>query len=170
MSDADIFHEGMLYFVDNPEINAYAFTRQGRYFIGFFVGTMYLLNTMFSRMLSDRRILPTVGNIQLEAENPQSLQGLPLDAKEACASGFYPSEPQCPVRSWWKGRLTLIAFFFLVKHEITHIADGHVDYWSKRHGTPFLGELGRTGPSESDVLTRQSLEVMADTVLSAILS
>jgi hypothetical protein len=54
------------------------------------------------------------------------------------------------------------ALLFLVSHEVTHIADGHVDYWDKHYGLPALGETGWMGLSKSEVLTRQSLEINAD--------
>lgn len=149
-------------FVSNPELQAYAFTDQGRYFIGFFSGTVYLLDLVFCRMMCDRRVLPRIGNVVLERKEPQSLAGMTLDAERACNAGLSLLLPNCPARLEYKCRLLEWAFRFLVSHEIGHIAGGHVDYMDKEYGLPFLAELGWTGQSESETMLRQSLELEAD--------
>jgi len=156
-------------FIINPDVNAIAFKAEDRYFIGVFAGATYLLDVVFSRMLADRRILPGVGDILLESEEQQSLSGLTLNAEEAHVGGIRPVLPRCPMRQWYKDRLFLWAFRFIVAHELAHIYDGHVDYITQLDNVPFLLELGWTGRSETDFLTRQSLEVIADSQASGVL-
>ncbi len=146
----------------DPELNAYAFTKEGRYFIGVSGGTIFLFDLIFCRMLSDRRILPRVGNVQLETEEPQSLLGLSSNAADMFSKGHCVSPPQCPIRYWYKNRLLSWVFQFIIEHELMHIADGHVDYWKREQGISFLSELGWIGQSPSVILTRQSLETIAD--------
>jgi hypothetical protein len=148
--------------VSNPGIQAYAFTSHGRYFIGVYSGTVFLLDTIFSRMMCDRRALPKVGNILLERKEPQSLLGVGLDAQKALDAGLYPLRPKCPVRQEYHNLLLECAFRFLVVHELAHILKGHVDYMDKRFSVPFLAEMGWIGKSASDALTRQSFEMDAD--------
>jgi hypothetical protein len=47
--------------------------------------------------------------------------------------------------------------------------DGHVDYYANQRNLPFLAELGWTGKSESDKLTRQSVEIIADNQATGVL-
>ncbi len=49
-------------FILNPTINAVAFRASNRYFIGINTGTLFMLRMVISRMLSDPRAFPSIGD------------------------------------------------------------------------------------------------------------
>jgi hypothetical protein len=149
-------------FINNSTPNAVAFTSDNRGFIGVFAGTAYIFQTIFSRMLSDRRILPQIGDIWQESDKEQSLIGLTECANETFRTGIKPTQPRCEIRSLYCERLFEDVFTFLIKHEITHIANGHAGYLNREQENVHLFEIGDKDDSESDALMKQTFEMDAD--------
>jgi hypothetical protein len=149
-------------FVNHPLLQAVAFTDQGRHFISVFAGAVLLLDTLFSRIMCDRRFLQDIGNVTLERDERQLIPWPILDAKSLYDAGIGPLVPNCPARLEYKCRLQEWSFRFLIAHELGHITEGHVDYSSQKCGIPFLAEMGWIGKSESETLTRQCFEMDAD--------
>jgi hypothetical protein len=151
-------------FILNGTLNAVAFPYNKRYFIGVNFGTIYLFNTVFCRMLSDRRVLTSIGDISKESEQHQSLVGLINNSNKAFSDGITPERPNCPIRDAYRSLLLEETIQFLVTHEVAHISNGHVDYVNIKHGLSFLFELGaaQDGTTVQDILTRQTLEMDAD--------
>jgi hypothetical protein len=158
-------------FVDNPTLNAAAFTVEGRYFVAVFAGTIYLFHSVFRAMLSDRRILLHIGDPHAEDETPQSLRNLHVDYNQAVKNGFNPPMPKCPFRFHYVERLFEAAMSFLLLHELAHIGFGDAGYVNRLNGSSLFLELPVTGDSglkisDPDMLILQAMEMNADTQAS----
>ncbi len=149
-------------FIHNGEINAYAFKSEGRYFVGVTTGTHYMLQVVLSRMLAERGLFPTYGNPNDEADDLPPLKGYVPHAQKMCDAGVGLVLPRTPARFKCAGRFFFNAFFFLLGHEIAHIARGHVDYFMEATaGSPFVAELtGGIVPTLK--IERQTIEMDAD--------
>jgi hypothetical protein len=60
-------------FVLNGNINALAFRSGDQYFIGIYTGTIFMLNSMIGRMLSDARLFLYAGDAGLERTDLEPL-------------------------------------------------------------------------------------------------
>jgi hypothetical protein len=160
-------------FVNNPCLNAAAFRSGGRHFVAVFGGTLYLFQSVFSCMMSDKRILYRIGDRLLEGEGSESLRGLRLDANEAIRNGFLPTVPKCPARCLYVERLFEDAMTFILLHELAHLAAGDTAYLERKYGSSFLFELpiagnanANTSVSAQEMLTLQAMEMNADSQAS----
>src|SRR5690242_8163823 len=54
-------------FVVDPQVNAFATRKEGRYFIGLNTGLVFLLRLLITRMLADPTLFPRVGDPSVEA-------------------------------------------------------------------------------------------------------
>jgi hypothetical protein len=154
-------------FIDSDNVNACAFVYKGQRFVGVTTGAAMAIGLLFERMLSDRRILPTVGNPQKGVEHPplaQPLRQSLIQNNRTNGPNLIEDEGRHSV--WWP--LCQLAFTFLVFHEITHIRDGHVDYLDSRRGSPFLAELGWVPGTTDESIEMQAIEADADRQASAI--
>jgi hypothetical protein len=149
-------------FVDSGAINAYAFKREGRYFIGVTSGALFMLQLVIGRILSDRQLLHHVGKPDEEDESQPILTTIIPDAGRMWRAGWKPITPKSLLRSSYLTHLLYQAELFLVGHEIAHIARGHVDYLASKRGAAFLVEMGQGPGSADDLIERQTLEGDAD--------
>ncbi len=147
--------------INNNELNACAAKSNSKYFIGFYLGAVYVLKDIFYRMLSNKSILPNIGVIDNETNpiifNAQitSLNQLFL-AKD-------PDEqiiPKDPVRMVYADVLHSHALNFLLDHEYAHISHGHVDYITAQFNANTLWEISQE--SSMETLFSQTLEMDAD--------
>jgi hypothetical protein len=69
-------------FIYNPEVNAWAFKDEGCYFIGITTGTMFMMDFLFFRMLSDARLFPEIGNPKAEQGSFPPLPNYTTNAQE----------------------------------------------------------------------------------------
>lgn len=89
--------------------------------IGMTVGVPCRLPEVFARLLASKNALPYVGNVSLEDSDFQH-RSVPL--RDSSPLVEY-QHPRCPVRHALVGRLSQMAFDYLLGHEIGHIARGH---------------------------------------------
>jgi hypothetical protein len=136
-------------YVESFHINAFAFTSQNYGFVAVYSGAITALYRFFTNMLASARFLKRIGNPDLE-EEWTGYPHVPLRT------------PKDPRRAMFSGLLITCAIDFLFWHEIAHIMNGHVDFLNATTGLTTLAELTGTVLSEENNLTRQSLEMDAD--------
>jgi hypothetical protein len=149
-------------FVNGAGVNAFATRFNGEYCIAINSGVILVLSLLYGHAFADRKFLPHVGDLDQEAPNPPRLSFLVADALEMIQAGALPVLPLGEVRMGYFRHFVETAFDFLVSHEFAHIANGHVDYLAANQGLPCLAEFGGDGVSDSVKLTRQTLEMDAD--------
>ena len=79
-----------------------------------------------------------------------------------CDAGLRLVLPRSYPRDLCSGYLFFRAFFFLLGHEIAHIAHGHVDFQEAEAGSPFVAELTGAGGTPTIEVERQTIEMDAD--------
>ena len=159
-------------FVSDGNVNAFAFKSDDRYFIGLTTGTVFMLELVIMRMLSNGQLFPDVGNPGDEAENLPPLSSYLAKAEEMFKQGHISAPPKSQSRHAYAVFLLDHALRFLVGHEIAHVTLGHVDYMDSKTGAGLIAELGWNESDASGVIERQCLEAQADTrsVFSTIAS
>jgi hypothetical protein len=149
-------------FVLNGNINALAFRSGDQYFIGIYTGTIFMLNSMIGRMLSDARLFLYAGDAGLERTDLEPLTDYTPNADVMYQKrGLF--APKDKARRDYAAFLQHHAIMFLVGHELTHILHGHVDYLSVKRGAKITAELALLDSTdEEELLERQCLEFDAD--------
>ena len=150
------------YWIENDNINACAFLHQGKYFIGVNAGAVLYLHSLFSRMLSNPRVLPKVGDVSKEEEARVPPLAIQLGRGNLHASGFVPIIPKDPDRQFYYEFLYHLSMGFIVSHEITHLIHGHIAYMEVRCGHCGISERGWKKGEPEPALTSQTLEMDAD--------
>jgi hypothetical protein len=150
-------------FVNSFTLNARVGRFKGEYCIGINSGVVLLFGFLFGHFLSNREVLPDIGDPNEEASNPPLLPFLVFDAAKMIEAGILPVSPVNNVRFGYSQFLLEMAFDFLVSHEVCHIVNGHVDYLSKREGVVSLAEVEPQCIDPSVPITRQTMEMDADT-------
>ncbi|WP_141562826.1 hypothetical protein [Pseudomonas sp. ICMP 8385] len=90
-------------------------------FIGVNYGTIHLLSSLFSRLLSSELIFPDVG-----MSNTETREGYSFYIPRIADSGkFEARRPNCSVRLAFAKHMALTALTFIYSHEISHITKGH---------------------------------------------
>lgn len=148
--------------IENDDVNACAFLRRGKYFIGVNAGSVVYLHSLFSRTLSNPRVLPKVGDVSKEEEARVPPVAIQLGRGNLHASGFVPVIPKDSERQFHYEYLNHLSMGFLVSHEITHLIHGHVAYREDRLGHRGISEKGWKKGEPEPALTRQTLEMDAD--------
>jgi hypothetical protein len=147
-------------------VNAYAFSHQGRLFIGINVGTLDALLLLFYRMLSDRRILPQIGDVNGEAADLPPVTRLDANSlemfKAMTESGFMAIAPRGQVRQDYAQNLLFLALDFLMRHEFIHLANGHVGLLEQRNHSAVFAEFSKGSGTPLTQLDWQTLEMDAD--------
>lgn len=140
--------------VNTAEIGGFACVGEEHIdFIGIHFGTISLVSAMFTRMLSNPKIFPDVGDASLESNAGQTHF---IPAQEDLKN-FSPCRPVCRIRSAFSKHLTLTGLDFIFGHEITHITNGHLGVINKSmHKNP---EMQRPKLSS---LENQAIELDAD--------
>src|SRR5215216_194778 len=154
-------------FIDNRKLNAGAFLRDGRYFIGVTRGALATLEVLFDRMLADPQILPFIGDPKEEVADLPLLPNLGRDFARSVDSVPEFPRPQDPARRATARKLGELALDFLTAHEFAHIANGHLDYLQANQGSLGIDELSGASwaPSNSEsALINQVMEMDADGV------
>ncbi|MEJ6981576.1 hypothetical protein WG906_14005 [Pedobacter sp. P351] len=155
-------------FIDNGVLNAAVTKNADKYFIGINIGTFFLLNDIFFRMLSNRHVLTDFGDCSKESEgnkifNPQITDvDILFSAKE-------PSEKITPKdikRFYLAQLLSSLAMKFLFLHEYAHIIYGHLDFYIDSTKACTLVELlyseNNNDLKRIEPLISQTLEMDAD--------
>jgi hypothetical protein len=153
-------------YVDNVELNAFADDVEGYGYVAVYKGTILLLYDMFSRMLAHPEVLKEIGDSGRESINVQHTEGMIEyidEQQEVRKLENRPVEtiiPIDPIRRAFVQLAVMMAFDFLMTHELTHIQKGHCKYLDSL-GTHFI--LARKqGAKGTDPFIRQSLESDAD--------
>ena len=148
-------------FIQNSSINAVAFKAVGKYFIGINTGTIFMLQSVLGRILSDARLFRRVGDPSKELKDLEPLSDYSTDADEMLRKMALMT-PSDPIRASYAWFLQDQAIIFLIGHEISHITSGHVYYLSKQ-GHVITKEIDEEGKRDGDeVLQRQAMEMDAD--------
>lgn len=150
-------------YLNDERITAYATERDGRGLIGISGGAAGLMFLLFRRMLADRRIMPSAGNIQLEATDLPPLHGEPSGLFGIYSDVNAWSQPRDMIRVEVSISLIETAFDFLVAHEYAHIALGHLLLGRRLTSFDFISEFGLDEKEGMDDMTFQAMELQADT-------
>lgn len=147
-------------FLSRSMLNACAFTKEGHQFIGMNWGSVIVIQDLFFRMLASPRVLPHIGDISVESDEPR-LQRLEVDAAHLPCSDGHPFAmdvaPQDPARAFYALNLAQIALDFLFIHEHQHLVGGHL------HLLPGTFVIEETQPLPTDnIFIRHVLELEAD--------
>lgn len=148
-------------FIEDGEINAYAFKWKNRYFIGFTGGAMGMLHLILNRTLSTQLAFTNIGHPELESPEIPRINWSLLNVERQFDSGVRPIIPQCEIRALYASHLIEQAMMFIVGHEIAHITRGHIDYMATELGLAYVKEFGNDGTS-SDAIESQAMEMDAD--------
>lgn len=147
--------------IDNPKINAVAFTT-GVDFIGLNDGTIVALMNVFQRMLYHSEILPWIGGTADAPTRPVRLERLITSTTDILETGADFHFPKDPVRANYARALTNTALDFLIAHELSHITNGHVDLVKTLTANVVLEEMVGHAMNSQLGLTLQTLEMDAD--------
>jgi hypothetical protein len=109
-------------------------------------------------MLADQNTFPHVGNPKAEVATLPLFTAIVPDAM-GCT--FHPIFPKDAVREVFAKHLCNTVFDFVVVHELTHIAHGHVDY-ANQIGLPFVNERSWRNDKATQNLESQAMEMDAD--------
>ena len=149
-------------FVFNGRVNVFAAFEKGEFFMGVTTGATYMLQTVFLRMLADRRLFPKIGSPNRERDDLPLLPNFFDDADLMHYNYESRCVPQDPLRGRYALHLFDQALWFLIGHEIAHISLGHCGYHASQFHGAQLVELGWTPDSVEKKLERQTLEMIAD--------
>jgi hypothetical protein len=146
--------------IANHEFNAVALRDQnGTACVGLYLGLLQAIDGLFCRVFADPRILIKVGEPELEIELPT----LPVDPLSLLTNpNVLQPTPRCEKRRWFADSCAKQALRFVLRHELVHIAHGHIDFLAAQQGSCLMNELTWNQHSESGVFDRQVLEFDAD--------
>lgn len=108
--------------IKSDHVGAFASAGKGDVdFIGVNYGTIHLLSSLFSRLLSSELIFPDVGR-----SNAETRKGYSFFIPRIANSGIFEARrPNCSVRLAFAKHMALAALTFIYSHEISHITKGH---------------------------------------------
>jgi hypothetical protein len=160
-------------FTHNPSVNAFAFKKKEKYFIGFNTGTWFMLHLICLRLLSDGRLFDFIGTPSAEEMNLPPLAYYSTNAQKMAEAGINFGIPRTSERREYASQLFHNVVSFLVGHEIAHITRGHIDYMISKTGVPVISEYGAFAsaiPPNADwshlatetMIERQAIEADAD--------
>ncbi len=138
---------------NNMRFNALAMPKfNGTHFIVINIGVVPILQSLYGQLMSSPTFRPDIGNIAIEI--PQEKIKIRNDISGVVALG--PKDgPKCPIRRAFASMLASEASKFLLLHEFTHIAHGHVS-----PNTPLVEIAGES--DLADNIQSHTLEMDAD--------
>ena len=119
--------------IEDRSLNAFADTWRGRSVVGINLGTAEVLIDFFSAALSSARILPQIGDTEVEEYFWDEL-GIDPGGVPAPSDAVPRRTPRDPARRQWAFLLTQLALEFTVLHELSHIVGGHLLFKRARLG------------------------------------
>lgn len=151
-------------FVNSDALNAYAGLYQNSFFIGLNVSSCHMLLDVFSKMLSNRAILPDIGNAAAETDEEKKLDIHPC--KEGICYDHASSTTRVVIndrtRRWYSSICTAFSYEYVVLHEFGHIVRGHSGYQGSIKNA-FFQEFGTNNINHGlPFSVRQALEIDAD--------
>lgn len=119
-------------FINNPAYNAKAFKNENKYFIGLFIGLVFILRDYFYTIMSDSLWFDVIGNASKE-EKIDNLNWVKegyscTNFKDIPFGLLYHKVPKDHTRGAFAGIMLGFAYEFLTYHEFGHIYHGHLDY------------------------------------------
>lgn len=146
--------------IHNREFNAIAFRNTlGTACVGVYSGVFQALNGLFCSIMSNKKILIKIGQPKEEVDHTP----LPHDYLDVLTNPtVLQFEPECVVRRSWAEDCTKQALRFLARHELVHMAHGHLDYLAAQGGTSYFAEVGWNASTGLAIFERQVLEFDAD--------
>lgn len=154
------------YFTRDISLNAVAFIENNHWFIGMNQGTLFVIYSLFFRMLSDSKILNHIGDSAIEDDESSMNSYWNSNALDLLIKGVFLKPPKDPVRLAYAKLLSEIAIDFLFFHEYTHLANGHVSFLKNINNVSYISETDDGGNNDSPIdeykLIRQTLEYDAD--------
>ena len=154
--------------LDTPQFEAFAAIWKGHGYVLVSCGAILILQDVFHRILSRPDTFPLMGNPSVEVLQPQHCNGIEWDYEITATKrggGIDAVTPRDPDRRHQSNMLLTHAFNFIVRHEIAHVAMGHVDYRSARHGISLVSEMRMQGgqpATAEELLEIQAMEFQAD--------
>lgn len=148
-------------FIEEPNVNAYAFKEADQYFIGINAGAVLMLHLVIDYIFASNQTFPSVGNIQQERFMLPVVDWSKVNAADLFYEGVRPIGAFSEERLMLGKMIADQAVMFLVGHEIAHITRGHVDFLLDEMGISCLSEKPMV-ESASNELVRQAIEADAD--------
>lgn len=123
------------------------------------IGTVAIFLEVFDRLMSDPSFLADIGHPQRETTEvyPSSIS---LISDDTGSIDWNRQITTCPIRHRVGIELAILAFSFLVSHEITHIQQGHLNLLASLSEPSSINESVSEGHRLS--LTLQAMELLAD--------
>jgi hypothetical protein len=149
--------------IRDGSFNAFATIHKGTDFVGLNLGSFFILNDLFLRIMAHPDVLPKVGKSASEIA-PSVSDGVPpsVDFSRAPVFDVQRVIPNDPVRADYAAKLAFIARIYIVEHEFCHIFNGHVDWLINRHKFSAMNEVGASLIPGLSNLDLQTLEMDAD--------
>jgi hypothetical protein len=163
-----------IYFMDSPLVGAWAIrvfdshNKSHHHFIGITLPAIIGMSMLFTYMMRDSCVLSDFADASQECELPTVgepiIDRLIQDNKQNSEM----PQPKSNLRSQLAVIFSHQSFMFLLFHEISHIAQGHIDYLDAHKSMPYISEFsyGQTGSSTN--LTSQVFETHADTMAAQV--
>jgi hypothetical protein len=148
-------------FIEEPNVNAYAFKDGGKYFIGINAGAVLMLHLVIDYIFASNQTFPSIGNVQAERDTLPAVNWSNVNAANLFYEGVRPIGAISNARVMLGKMIADQALMFLVGHEIAHITRGHVDFLSSVMGIDYVSEK-QMPQLEDDRLVRQAIEADAD--------
>lgn len=152
-----------IFFVNNPNFNALATINKHVDFIGVNLGTIFILEDLFYRMMSHPDIMPSIGEAKSEKEkkiyNPKIVNAEELLIAKPYEEQIY---PQDQTRYWYAISLAKSAFLYMILHELGHLFLGHLHYVKNYTNHLLVVEDNDIDYKKLSELDYQTLELDAD--------
>lgn len=158
---------GKLYvdFVDSPMCNAIAFEKNGREFIGIFLGAVARIYHIFYLFLSSPDVLIDIGKASEESVDKKRIIELHTKDPDGPWQALRPKDDS---RFMVAQHLAWNAMAFLFGHEIAHICRAHLKYLQTEIGWNEYLEYPFAAISTQVATQLQQLELDADTAAAEV--
>lgn len=139
-------------YINNVSLNALVSKTDEGYFIGINIGTYFILESLFFRILASKNILIEFGDVSKEKELNKlfNAQITDLDLLFALSPPEEPNIPQDTNRHLLAQILTFNTLLFLTTHEYGHIISGHLG---------LVGEITKLSTMEEALETPEYLRI-----------
>ncbi len=150
--------------VDDSSFNARALTYDGHRVVAVNYGSLILIHALANRLFSQPEFFPWVGDVSKEdaARRFNPLSNNAMKYMRAVIKQPGSIHPHDDDRRRAADLLTRLGGEFLVAHEVAHICGGHLGWMRQQLGRLDASEAMRTLKSPSRALSRQALEMDAD--------
>ena len=152
-----------LKFINSPKFNALATIIDNKDYIGLNLGSIFILEDLFFRMLSHPEVFPNIGNsakeIPKKLYNPRIIDAEQLLNAKGTDEKIMPSDEKM---AYFAFSLAKAAFIFIILHEVGHLFWGHLSLISNYSEVNLISEDNTPNYKELTELDYQTLEIDAD--------